>query len=178
MLHGAGGSAKSLPPHTHLVPWVLYHGGLMEHTYHVCSSSAPPLGQAHRGSLGRCCASSRTTPAAPGQEGSSAEKEARGGQGGSGQCVCVCERQSSLHSQEAAVLAPAVEMWLQSQPQENQSGLVPLAMPSKLHKHGRPWDALLPSPCPASPSAGNRAASQPCTPKLMAAEQKPPSKHV
>lgn len=62
-------------------------------TYHACSFSAPPLAQARQGSPERCCVNSRTTPAAPGQEGSSTEKEA-GGQGGSG---WGSEGQGSLH---------------------------------------------------------------------------------
>lgn len=65
-------------PSTLWVPRVLCHRGPMENTYHAYSFSAPPLARAHRGSPGRCCVSSRTTPAAPGREGSSAREEGRG----------------------------------------------------------------------------------------------------
>ena len=42
-----------------------------------------------------------------------------------------------------AVLAPTMDMWIQLQPQESHTG-VPFyqAISNKLHRHGRPWDAL------------------------------------
>lgn len=46
---------------------------LSDVTYHVCSFSAPLPALAHLGCPGRCCGSSRTTPAALGLEESSGE---------------------------------------------------------------------------------------------------------
>ena len=145
--------ARSFPAkHTHTpsltlslslrVLWVHRHCGLMGTTYHACSFSAPPPVRAHQGSPGRCCVNFHTTPAAPGLEGSSVGKEARGSQGGSSSLPPPLTRGDVPSQPGGAVLAPTMDMWIQSQPQESHTG-IPFyqAISNKLHRHGRPWDA-------------------------------------
>ena len=190
--------ARSLPTtractnthtHTHTlwVPRVCCHPGLMEHTYHACSFSAPPLAQARRGSPGRCCVSSRTTPAAPGQGGSSAGKEARGGQGGRSQCEGACVRgvwgkQSALHI--PSLTARRQLSWhlplscgSSLSPKKAMLGSGSASCPQQAAQT-QDTNTLLPFPCPGflSSVGTELPPSHASAPKLTATERKPCSK--
>lgn len=165
-------------PTTLWVPRVLCHRGLMENTYHACSFSAPPLARAHRGSPGRCCVSSRTTPAAPDREGSSARhgrrrevREAAGGGGGGGRG----ERQGSLHipsqpgdvAPMSALRKPLWSPFLSSCPQQAAQTRETLGCSALLS-----LSRLLTISIPALPLGTELPPGHASVPKLMTTEPK------